>query len=66
MGRPGGLPSLEQVGIIMADEEKPKRSAEEVAEKTGETIGKGLKKGFGIFKAVGKGVKDEVVDKKKK
>lgn len=50
----------------MADEEKPKRSAEEVAEKTGETIGKGLKKGFGIFKAVGKGVKDEVVDKKKK
>jgi len=50
----------------MAEQEKPKKSVEEVAEKTGETIGKGLKRGFGIFKAVGKGVKEEVVDKKKK
>lgn len=50
----------------MAEQEKPKKSVEEVAEKTGETIGKGLKKGFGIFKAVGKGVKEEVTDKKKK
>jgi hypothetical protein len=50
----------------MAEEQKPKKSAEEVAEKTGETIGKGLKKGFGVFKALGKGVKEEVIDKKKK
>jgi hypothetical protein len=50
----------------MADEQKPKKSAEEMAEKTGETLGKGLKKGFGVFKAFGKGVKEEVIDKKKK
>jgi hypothetical protein len=50
----------------MADEVKQKKSAEEVAEKTGETVGKGLKKGFGVFKAFGKGVKEEVIDKRKK
>jgi hypothetical protein len=51
--------------MAMADEEK-KKTAEEVAGKTGETVGKGLKKGFGVFKAFGKGVKEEVIDKRKK
>ncbi len=38
------------------DEEK-KGSVEEAAEKTGEVIGKGVKKGWGSVKAFGKGVK---------
>jgi len=66
MARPGRLPTLAEEGVIMAEEQKPKKSAEEMAEKTGETIGKGLRKGFGIFKAAGKGLKEEVTDKKKK
>jgi len=45
----------------MADE---KGKAEDAAEKTGEVIGKGLKKGFGVAKAFGKGAKDAVTDKK--
>jgi hypothetical protein len=48
----------------MADEQK-KGKAEETAEKTGELVGKGLKKGWGVVKAVGKGTKDAVEDKKK-
>jgi len=48
----------------MADEEK-KGKAEDVAEKTGEVVGKGLKKGFGVVKAFGKGAKDAVTEKKK-
>ncbi|HEX9907779.1 MAG TPA: hypothetical protein VGB78_04845 [Thermoplasmata archaeon] len=47
----------------MADEEK-KGKAEEAAEKTGEVVGKGLKKGFGFAKALGKGAKDAVTEKK--
>ncbi len=49
----------------MADEQK-KGKAEETAEKTGELVGKGLKKGWGVVKAVGKGAKDAVEDKDKK
>lgn len=48
--------------VQMADEKKGK--AEETAEKTGELLGKGLKKGFGIAKALGKGTKDAVEKKK--
>ena len=47
------------------DEEK-KGSVEEAAEKTGEVIGKGVKKGWGAVKAFGKGVKEGVTDKEKK
>lgn len=43
-------------------EEKGK--AEETAEKTGQLVGKGLKKGFGVVKAVGKGTKDAITEKK--
>jgi hypothetical protein len=51
----------------MGDEKKKERGkAEEVAEKAGETVGKGLKKGFGVVKAFGKGAKDAVTEKKKK
>ena len=46
----------------MAEEKKGK--AEETAEKTGELVGKGLKKGFGIAKALGKGAKDAIEKKK--
>ena len=38
------------------DEEK-KGSVEEAAEKTGEVVGKGVKKGWGVVKAFGKGCK---------
>lgn len=48
--------------IKMAEEKKGK--AEETAEKTGELVGKGLKKGFGIAKAFGKGTKDAIEKKK--
>ena len=41
-----------------------KGKTEEAAEKTGELVGKGLKKGFGIAKAFGKGAKDVVTEKK--
>jgi len=48
--------------INVAEEKKGK--AEETAEKTGELLGKGLKKGFGIAKALGKGTKDAIEKKK--
>jgi len=48
----------------MAEENKEKGKAEEAAEKTGEVVGKGLKKGFGVVKAFGKGAKDAVTEKK--
>jgi hypothetical protein len=41
-----------------------KGKAEEAAEKTGELVGKGLKKGFGVAKAFGKGAKGAVTEKK--
>lgn len=49
--------------VEMADEQK-KGKVEETAEKTGELAGKGLKKGWGVVKAIGKGAKDAVEDKK--
>lgn len=54
---------LEGEVATMAEEEKKGR-AEETAEKTGEMVGKGLKKGFGIAKSLGKGTKDAVKGKK--
>jgi len=45
----------------MSEEKKGK--AEEVAEKTGEVIGKGVKKGWGVVKGFGKGMKDGVIKK---
>jgi hypothetical protein len=47
----------------LADE---KGKAEDAAEKTGELVGKGLKKGFGVAKAFGKGAKDAVNKKEEK
>jgi hypothetical protein len=44
--------------------EEKKGKAEEVAEKTGEVIGKGAKKGWGVVKAFGKGVKDAATKEK--
>jgi hypothetical protein len=48
----------------MSEEEKGK--AEKAAEKTGEVVGKGLKKGFGVAKSFGKGAKDAVTKKEEK
>ncbi len=50
----------------MADEQKEKGKVEDAAEKTGELVGKGVKKGFGVVKAFGKGTKDALTDKDKK
>lgn len=47
----------------MADQKKG--SVEEATEKTGEVVGKGVKKGWGIVKAFGKGIKDGVTKDKK-
>lgn len=47
----------------MSDEKKG--SVEEAAEKTGEAIGKGVKKGWGAVKAFGKGVKDGISKEEK-
>lgn len=63
--QPRDIPVLANSEVqCMVDEEKLKK-AEQVAEKTGEAVGKGLKKGFGIVKALGKGAKDAVENKKK-
>jgi hypothetical protein len=43
--------------------EEKKGEIEEVAEKTGELIGKGVKKGWGVVKEFGKGVKKGVTKK---
>ena len=43
-----------------------KGRVEDVAEKTGELVGTGVKKGWGAVKSFGRGVKDGVSDKKKK
>jgi hypothetical protein len=43
-----------------------KGKVEETAEKTGELVGKGIKKGWGAVKAFGKGVKEGATEKKKK
>ena len=51
----------------MTDESKEEKGkAEEAAEKTGDVIGKGLKKGFGVAKAFGKGAKDAVTEDNEK
>lgn len=46
----------------MGDEEK-KGKLEKGAEKTGEVVGTGIKKGWGAVKGFGKGVKDSVTKK---
>lgn len=46
--------------------EEKKGKVEETAEKTGEVIGKGLKKGIGVAKAFGKGAKEAVSKDEKK
>lgn len=43
-----------------------KGKIEKTAEKTGELAGKGIKKGWGVVKAFGKGVKDAATEKKEK
>ncbi len=45
----------------MSDEKKGK--VEDAAEKTGEVIGKGVKKGWGVVKGFGKGLKDGATKK---
>jgi hypothetical protein len=47
------------------EKKEEKGKPEEIAGKTGEVVGKGLKKGFGAVKAFGKGVKEAVTEKKK-
>jgi hypothetical protein len=47
-------------------DEKEKGKLEQGAEKTGEVVGKGLKKGWGVVKSVGKGIKDGVESKEEK
>ena len=47
----------------MADDKKGK--AEEAAQKTGEVVGKVGKKGWGVVKGFGKGVKKGATKKKK-
>jgi hypothetical protein len=46
----------------MSDEEK-KGKIEKGAEKTGEVVGTGVKKGWGAVKGLGKGLKDSVTKK---
>ena len=46
-------------------DEKEKGKLEQGAEKTGEVVGKGLKKGWGVVKGVGKGLKDGIEGKEK-
>lgn len=43
-----------------------KGKVEKTAEKTGELLGKGIKKGWGAVKGFGKGVKDAATEKKEK
>ena len=51
----------------MVDKPKEKKfDIEEAAEKTGEAVGEGLKKGYGAAKAFGKGAKDAIEKKDKK
>jgi hypothetical protein len=47
-------------------EEKKKGKVEETAEKTGEVIGKGLKKGFVVVKGIGVGLKKGVKGEEEK
>jgi len=46
--------------------EEKKETVEEVAEKTGKVIGKSVKKGWGVVKAFGKGVKDGATKEEEK
>lgn len=43
-----------------------KGKVEKTAEKSGELVGKGVKKGWGAVKGFGKGMKGALEDKKKK
>jgi hypothetical protein len=56
-------PEDDYIPIAMSEEEE-KGKAEKAAEKTGELVGKGAKKGFGVVKGLGKGFKDAVTEKK--
>jgi|GEM_PF-5208374 hypothetical protein len=47
-----------QISIDMAEEEERAGKAEEVAEKTGKLVGKGLKKGIKVAKRLGKGIEE--------
>ena len=47
------------------EKKEEKGKAEKAAEKTGEVVGKSLKKGFGVAKAFGKGAKQAVTKKEK-
>lgn len=47
----------------MSEDEKGK--LEKGAEKSGELVGKGVKKGWGVVKSFGRGMKDAVTEKKK-
>ncbi len=49
--------------ILMAEDEKEKGKVEGAAEKTGEVVGKGLKKGWGVVKGAGKGLKEGITKK---
>ena len=49
----------------MSKKEEKKGKAEKVAGEAGETFGKGIKKGFGVVKAFGKGAREVVTEKKK-
>jgi hypothetical protein len=44
-------------------EEKKKGSVEKAAQETGEVVGKGIKKSWGVLKSFGKGVKDSIEKK---
>ena len=58
------IKAINYMEISVMDKEK-KGKAEEAAEKTGEVIGKGVKKGWGVVKGFGKGMKEGVTKKKK-
>ncbi|MEM4576907.1 MAG: hypothetical protein QW701_05570 [Candidatus Nezhaarchaeales archaeon] len=49
----------------MSEKEEKKGKVEDVVEKTGEVIGKGVKKGFETVKALGKGIAKGVKGEKK-
>jgi len=57
---------MEVTFLSEKEEKEEKGKTEKTAEKTGEVVGKGLKKGFGVVKAFGKGAKEAVKKKEKK
>ncbi|MCK5260795.1 MAG: hypothetical protein KAJ44_01270 [Thermoplasmatales archaeon] len=57
---------IADIGKVENMTDKKKGKAEEVAEDTGELVGKGVKKGWGVVKSFIKGTKETITDKKKK